>query len=50
MPLLGVTILPRLQLVSDWMSGGDMPGYIEKHPDADRVGLVPSSLVSFTRR
>ena len=39
LPLLGVTISP-LQLVSDWMPGGDLPGYIEEHPNADRVGLV----------
>ena len=22
------------------MPGGDLPGYIEKHPDVDRLGLV----------
>ena len=37
--LLGVTLTP-LQLISDWMSGGDLPEYIEKYPDADRLGLV----------
>jgi len=39
LPLLGVTIAPP-QLVSNWMPGGDLPEYIEKHADADRLGLV----------
>ena len=30
-PLLGVTVSP-FQLISTWMSGGDLPGYIEKNP------------------
>ena len=42
-PLLGVTVTP-FQLVSDWMSGGDLPDYI-KHPNADRLGLVGSFLL-----
>ena len=45
-PLLGITISPRLQLISDWMSGGDLPGYIMRYPDADRLGLVGVPLVS----
>ncbi|KAF9645418.1 kinase-like protein, partial [Thelephora ganbajun] len=39
LPLLGVTISP-LQLVSNWMPGGDLPEYIEKYPDADRLVLL----------
>jgi len=39
LPLLGVTISP-LQLVSSWMSGGDLPEYIKKHSNADHLGLV----------
>ena len=39
LPLLGVTIDP-FQLVSGWMSGGDLPDYIKRNPDADRLGLV----------
>jgi len=46
LPLLGVTIDP-LQLVSNWMSGGDLPEYIEKHPGADRLGLVGFPSVMF---
>ncbi|KAF9644755.1 kinase-like protein [Thelephora ganbajun] len=38
-PLLGITISP-FQLISDWMSGGDLPEYIKKNPDADRIGLL----------
>ena len=34
--LLGVSIAP-FQLVSNWMPGGDLPGYIEKNPNADRL-------------
>ena len=37
--LLGVTITP-FQLISNWMSGGDLPGYIKKNPTADRLKLV----------
>ncbi|KAF9789353.1 kinase-like domain-containing protein [Thelephora terrestris] len=39
-PLLGVTISPRFQLISDYMSGGDLPEYIKQHSDADRLGLL----------
>ena len=38
-PLLGVTIDP-LQLISDWMPGGDLTEYIMNNPDADRLKLV----------
>jgi len=38
-PLLGVTITP-LQLISNWMSGGDLLEHIRKHPEVDRLGLV----------
>ena len=38
-PLLGVTIDP-LQLISDWMSRGDLTEYITNHLDADRLSLV----------
>ena len=38
-PLLGITPTP-LQLISKWMPGGDLPEYIKKNPDADRLGLV----------
>ena len=37
--LLGVTIDPP-ELVSDWMPGGDLPGYISKHPNTNRLSLV----------
>ena len=39
LPLLGITIDP-FQLVSDWMSGGDLPTYINHYPDVDRLRLV----------
>jgi len=38
-PLLGVTIDPP-QLVSEWVSGGDLPNYVETNPIADRPRLV----------
>ena len=37
--LLGVTVTP-FQLISNWMPGGDLPGYIKKNPKADRLKLV----------
>ena len=37
--LLGVTPTP-FQLVSNWMSGGDLPEYIKNNSDADLLGLV----------
>ena len=41
-PLLGVTMEP-LALVSDWMPGGDLPGYIAERPDAYKPVLVRTS-------
>jgi serine/threonine protein kinase len=38
-PLLGVTTDP-LELISDWMPGGDLPGYIVNHSNVDRLSLV----------
>lgn len=38
-PLLGVTTEP-LELISAWMPGGDLPGYIAKNPDSNRLSLV----------
>ena len=39
LPLLGVTTTP-FQLISEWMPGGDLPVYIKKNPDVDRLQLV----------
>jgi len=39
LPLLGITTTP-LQLISNWMPGGELRGYINQHPDPDRLGLV----------
>jgi serine/threonine protein kinase len=44
--LLGITPTP-LQLISDWMPGGDLTEYIRKHPDVDRLDLVGVLLVVF---
>ena len=38
-PLLGITVAPY-QLVSAWMTGGELSEYIGMHPDVDRFGLV----------
>ncbi|KAF9644868.1 kinase-like protein [Thelephora ganbajun] len=38
-PLLGITSTP-LQLISGWMPGGDLTGYIKRYPDADRLSLL----------
>jgi len=48
-PLLGITISP-LQLISNWMSGGDLLGYINKNSNADRRGLVGAHPVTLIRR
>ena len=42
--ILGITTDP-LELISEWMPGGDLTRYIANYPDADRVSLVgiPSS-------
>ena len=39
LPLLGITVIP-LQLISNWMSNGDLPEYLRRHSDADRLELV----------
>jgi hypothetical protein len=44
-PLLGVTTEP-LELISDWMPGGDLPEYVARHPKANRLSLV--GLLSIT--
>ncbi|KAF9644746.1 kinase-like protein [Thelephora ganbajun] len=38
-PLLGITITP-FHLISDWMSGGDLPEHIKNNSNADRIGLL----------
>ena len=45
-PLLGITSEP-LQLISEWMPGGDLTDYVKKHPDADRLDLVGPSPIVF---
>ena len=49
LPLLGITITP-FQLVSHCMSGGDLPGYLKGHPDADRPAFVGVTSIVFTPR
>ena len=48
-PLLGVTI-EHFQLISNWMSGGDLLSYIKKNSDADRLGLVGISPIMLILR
>ena len=43
-PLLGITLSP-LQLVSVWMPGGDLRGYIQKNPGVDRLELVCDPII-----
>jgi len=40
LPLLGVTITPLFQLISNWMSNGNLTKYIEGNPGTDQLGLV----------
>lgn len=45
--LLGITTTPSPpQLISDWISGGNLTEYIKDHPGADRLGLVGASHAS----
>jgi serine/threonine protein kinase len=46
-PLLGATVDP-FELISDWMSGGDLPGYIANNQNADRVSLVGTPPTALT--
>jgi hypothetical protein len=43
---MGITFAP-FQLISDWMSGGDLLEYIEENSDADRLKLVRAPPVVF---
>ena len=38
-PFVGVTI-DALQIISEWMPGGDLRTYINSYPHTDRVALV----------
>ena len=38
-PFLGVNLDP-LQLISEWVTGGDLSQYVNTNPSADRIGLV----------
>jgi len=38
-PFKGVTLDP-LQIVSEWMPGGDLTDYISLNPQANRINLV----------
>jgi len=46
--LKGITLNP-LQLVSEWMPGGELREYIKQNPDANRVNLVGSFLPAFAQ-
>ena len=38
-PFIGVTFNP-LQIVSEWMSNGNLTAYVKSNPRADRIILV----------
>jgi serine/threonine protein kinase len=42
-PFRGVTLNP-LQIMTEWMSGGDLTVYIKLNPHANRVALVSLAL------
>jgi len=44
----GITLNP-LQLVSEWIPGGELREYIKKNPDANRINLVGSFLPASTQ-
>ena len=39
---MGVTFNP-LQIISEWMSNGNLTAYVKSNPHADRISLVSSS-------
>ena len=43
-PLFGITPVP-LQLISEWIPGGDLTEYVKNHPETDRLGLVGTTLL-----
>ena len=45
-PLLGITPTP-LQLISEWVPGGNLQEYIKKYPGADRLGLAMTLAIVF---
>ena len=44
-PLISITSTP-LQLISEWLPGGNLAEYIAKCPDIDRLDLVGVSSVA----
>ena len=48
-PFRGATISP-LQIMSEWMSGGDLTTYINLNPDVNRVALVSLLVASLPKR
>ena len=48
-PFLGITPNP-LQIISEWMPGGDLTEYIRKNPDAGRLRLVGALPLHFIQR
>lgn len=40
-PFIGVTFEPA-QIVSEWMTGGDLTTYVTSNPQANRIALVSS--------
>ena len=46
-PFWGVTFEP-LQLVSEWMPGGQLRDYIRENRDTNLISLVGSSLLTLT--
>jgi serine/threonine protein kinase len=45
-PFLGIAPAP-LQLISEWIPGGELRGYIKKRPGADRLGLASPPVLVF---
>ena len=47
-PFIGVTFAP-LQIISEWMSGGDLTTHIKSNPHRSRIALVSPSLTPTPR-
>ena len=48
-PFIGVTFAP-LQIVSEWMPGGDLTAHIKSNPQANRISLVGTLFIPSTPR
>ena len=49
LPLLAITVTP-CQLISNWVSGGNLLEFVKKRPDADKLSLVGDPFLVIVQR